>query len=311
MTRNNTLYAFTLMLLMCAAPLHAEDDHHGHEHGDDHGHEEPEGTEINKEVAEASGIRTEVAGSAIVTEAVTLTGRITLNDNTLARVKARFGGIVRDVKKGQGETVKADEVLATVESNESLQVYAVKSPISGVILARNTNVGDVAGDAPLFTIADMSNMWAEFHVFARDIDRIRSGQTVSINSVEGKYTVEAPISVILPLAEASSQTVVARVTLPNANGIWRSGMTVRGDVAVSQQEAKLAVKTSALQRMEGKSVVFVAEGDRYEPRPVKTGRTDKEWTEVLEGLKAGESYVSENSFLIKADIGKSGAEHTH
>ncbi len=307
MTRNNTLYAFALMLLLSSSPACAEEDHH--EHG--HGHEEHEGTEIPGEMAEKSGIRTLTAGSGVISETVTLTGRITLNENTLARVRARFAGIVRDVKKGQGETVTAGEVLATVESNDSLQAYAVKSPISGVILARNTNVGDVAGDAPLFVIADMSDMWAEFHVFARDIDRIHGGQKVTVSSVGGTHTAEASIGIVLPLAEASSQTVVARVTLPNAAGVWRSGMTVRGDVAVRQQDANLVVKTSAIQRMDGRSVVFVVEGDRYEPRPVTTGISGQEWTELRHGLKAGETYVSENSFLIKADIGKSGAEHEH
>jgi len=238
-----------------------------------------------------------------------LTGRITLNQNTTAQVKARFPGIVREVKKGLGETVKIGDVLAMVESNDSLQTYPVKSPISGVILARNTNVGDVAGDQSLFTVANVSDVWAEFHVFPRDIDRIQSGQTVKIISFEGEHTGEAKINVVSPIAEASSQTIVARATLQNPEGLWHSGMTVRGDVTVSEKEVPLAVKASAIQRMEGKTVVFVQEGDRYSMRPVKTGMSDANWVEVTDGLKANESYVSENSFLIKADIGKAGAEH--
>jgi cobalt-zinc-cadmium efflux system membrane fusion protein len=267
-----------------------------------------ESTVIPKETAESSGIRTLEAGKATVRETVTLAGRITLNENTTVKVKARFPGIVRDVKKGQGEAVSAGDVLATVESNDSLQPYPVKSPISGVILSRNTNIGDVAGEAPLFVIADVSDVWAEFHVFPRDVDRIRNGQTVLVTSFEGGHTSKAPITVVLPVAEVSSQTIVARATVRNPDGLWHSGMTVRGDVAVGERDVALGVKTAAIQRMEGKSVVFVQDGDKYTARPVKTGASDAEWTEVTSGLKQGEAYVSENSFLVKADIGKAGAK---
>ncbi len=213
------------------------------------------------------------------------------------------------MKKGQGDAVKRGDVLATVEANDSLQLYPVKSPLDGTIISLNTNVGDVAGDASLFTVADISDIWAEFHIFPRDIDRIESGQQVIVTSFEGNHTGTAPIAVVLPVAEASSQTIVARVVLPNGEGLWHSGMTVRGDVAVNEKQVPLAIKTSALQRMEGKTVVFVQTGNRYAMRPVTIGLSDPEWTEVREGLKAGETYVSKNSFMIKADIGKAGAEH--
>jgi len=270
---------------------------------------EADSTVIPQDIAAKSGIKSEAAGKAVIRETISLTGRITLNQNTTAQVKARFPSIVRAVKKGQGELVKVDDTLAIIESNESLQAYPVKSPIDGVVLARNTNIGDVASDTPLFTIADISNVWAEFHVFPRDIDMIKSGQSVKVTSFEGHHTGEAPITVVLPIAEASSQTVVARVVLPNAEGLWHSGMTVRGDVAVGETEVPVAVKTPSIQRMEGKTVIFIQKGDRYNMRSVKTGASDKDWTQITEGLESGEIYVSENSFMIKADIGKAGAEH--
>lgn len=279
------------------------------DHAEEGEHAVTDSTEISEEAAKKAGIGVEQVGAATVSETITLTGRITLNQNTTAQVKARFPGIVREVKKGQGEIIKTGDVLAMVESNDSLQTYPVKSPLNGVILARNTNVGDVAGDGPLFTVANISDVWAEFHVFPRDIDRIKNGQEVTVTSFEGHHSGQAQITVVLPVAETSSQTVVARVVLPNDKGLWHSGMTVRGDVAITEKEVPLAIKTAAIQRMEGKTVVFVKDGERYNMRPVKTGLSDPKWTEVREGLKAGETYVSGNSFMIKADIGKAGAEH--
>ncbi|MDO9461020.1 MAG: efflux RND transporter periplasmic adaptor subunit [Alphaproteobacteria bacterium] len=300
--------------------ISAEEDH-GHEEGkgahaddandeaDEEGH--GEGTQLSRESAEAAGVRTDAAASASIRETIRLTGRTTLNQNTTAQVRARFPGIVRAVRKGPGEAVNNGEVLATVESNESLQVYAVKSPIKGVIIVRNTNVGDVAGDAPMFTITDTSDVWVEFHVFPRDVDRIKIGQQVLITSFEGGHVSEAPITTLLPIVEASSQTVVVRLSLPNPEGLWRAGMTVRGDVVIDERLVPVAVKNAAIQRMEGKTVVFVQEGDRYETRPIRVGVDNGEWTEVTEGLQAGERYVSEKSFQIKADIGKAGAAHEH
>lgn len=297
------------------APAHEQEKEHAHgEEDKKHGEEDKkqgEGTEISAKSAEAAGIKIEEATSTSIHETVSLTGKIVLNQNTTAQVKARFPGIVREVKKGPGEMVSTGDVLAMIESNESLQVYAVKSPINGVVLSRTTNVGDVAGDMPMFTITDISDVWAEFHVFPRDIDRIKSGQKVLIISFEGDHKGEAIITTLLPIAEASSQTVVARVTLPNPDGVWRAGMTVRGDVVISERQADVAVKNTAIQRMEGNIVVFVQVGEKYEARTIRPGISDEQFTEVLEGLKAGERYVSENSFQIKANIGKAGAAHEH
>lgn len=268
----------------------------------------PDSTKIGQEMADQSNIVSEQAAAATIHETVTLTGRITLNPNTTAQVKARFPGIVREVRKGISETVNSGDILAMVESNDSLQIYPVKAPISGIILARNTNIGDVAADAPLFTIANLSDVWAEFHVFPHDLARIKAGQKVRIKSTDGSIAADAAIQSLLPVAEAVSQTVIARATLANPEGQWRSGMTVRGDVVLSEREVPVAVASTAIQRLEGATVVFVQEGQTYTARKVELGISDDRYTEIKSGLKVGERYVAQNSFTVKADIGKSGEE---
>lgn len=297
-------------------PVTAGEGKHDEEGGEEHGHGEEEkaeveATELTKESVGIAGVKVAEAAPGRIHESIRLTGRTTLNQNKTAEVTARFPGVVRQVKKGPGDLVNKGDILATVESNESLQVYSVRAPLTGVVLSRGTNVGDVAADMPMFTITDMADIWAEFHIFPRDMDRVKVGQTVLIMSFEGEHKGQSVINTLLPVAEASSQTVVARVTLPNPEGLWRAGMTVRGDVVIAEREAAVAVKTQAVQRMEGKPVVFVQKGGRYEARPVRIGASDDDWTEIVSGLKAGELYVSENSFQIKADIGKAGAEHEH
>lgn len=279
---------------------HAEEGH-GEEHGDK--------TEISKESVQAMKIEVLPAGAATVHQTVGLTGKITLNQNKTAQIKARFPGIVRDVKKGIGDEVKKGETLATVESNESLQVYPVTSPLDGIVIARNTNIGDVADAEPIFIVADLKELWAEFFIFSRDLDRIKPGQKIDVKSLTDGTSTEAVLNSLLPTAESSSQTVVARVVIDNPDNQWRAGMTVRGDVVLSEKEVPLAVKTTAIQRQEGTTVVYVQKGNDFEMRKVELGESDREWTEILSGLSAGENYVANNSFVIKADIGKSSAEH--
>lgn len=291
---------------------HEEDGHEGEEDGHGHGDEHEEGrTEIDADAAKAAGIRISTAEPKKIQDVLTLTGRIMLNRNTTADVRARFPGIVRSVKVNLGENVTKGQALATVESNESLSVYTITAPTDGVVLTRNTNIGNVAGDDALFTIADLSNVWAEFHVYPRDIGKVRENQQVRVHTLENGKDVEAPVTLILPTADPLSQTVIAVVSVPNKEGKWRPGMTVEGDVHISEKQVPLAVTTEAVQRMENKTVVFVKEGDRYEMRPVKLGASDGKYIEVREGLKAGEQYVSQGSFIVKADIGKAAAKHEH
>lgn len=297
---------------------HGHDDGHEHnDHGeetddhDEHGEHEEGKTEIASDAAKNAGVKTEKAASAKIGNVIPLTGRIVINQNTQAHVRARFPGIVRSVKVNLGETVEKGQVLAVIESNESLKDYNVTAPIKGVILERNTNLGDVANGEPLFTIADLSNVWAKFHVFPKDADMVKSGQSVRVHTLDEGKTGAAKIDMLFPTADALSQTLVAIAPLANEKGLWRPGMTVEGDVAVSEKQVNLAVRASALQTMENQTVVFVKDGNSYEQMPVQTGMSDGEYIEIKSGLKAGQEYVSEGSFIIKADILKAGAEHVH
>jgi len=88
-------------------------------------------------------------------------------------------------------------------------------------------------------------------------------------------------------------------------------MAVEAGIAVASRKVPLAVRTQALQRFRDFTVVFAKVGDTYEVRMLTLGQRSNEWSEVLEGLEPNEIYVSENSYLIRADIEKSGATHDH
>jgi cobalt-zinc-cadmium efflux system membrane fusion protein len=199
-----------------------------------------------------------------------------------------------------------------VESSHSLQTYAIPAPISGIIVEKNANVGDVTGDRAIMVIADPTKLHAEFFVYPRDAERVRRGQKVEVRSLSGAVKLEAEVEAILPTADIASQTLLAHVHLPSSMADdFRPGMGVEGSFAVSEIQVPLAVRTRAIQRFRDFEVVYAKVGNSYEVRMLEIGRRTPEWTEVLGGLEPGTAYVTDGAFLIRADIEKAGASHDH
>lgn len=267
-------------------------------------------TTIAAQIAESAGIRTEIAGAAPLTETVTLYGRIIANPERQRDLSARFPGLVRTVLRAPGDSVKSGEVLATIESNDSLRVYNLTAPLAGIVTARDANPGEQTGERTLFTITDTSAVLAELSVFPRDRARVKPGAAVQLRLADGQATAEGKIARI-DVKAGVNQAVSARVALEQLDAAFLPGTFVSGAVAVETREVPLAVKTVGLQAFRGFTVVYAQVGETYEVRMLDVGAQQGEWTEVLGGLEPGERYVTENSYLIKADIEKSGASHDH
>lgn len=268
-------------------------------------------TTIAPDMAAAAEIKTGTAGPGVLHETLSLYGVIQPNAEQVRSVVARFPGPIRSVTKQIGDTVKAGEALATIESNESLQTYTITAPINGVITQRKANAGEVAGSEPLFVISDFSSVWAELTVFARDRSRLQVGQRVEVVAADGEQHGDGAIAFIAPTGAAGNQSLVARVQLNNATSQWTPGVFVTGTVTVGEIQAPLVVANSALQSFRDFTVVFAQVGNTYEVRMLELGASDGEVTAVLGGLEPGTVYVTDNSYLIKADIEKSGASHDH
>ena len=269
-------------------------------------------TTIEPAEADAAGVKVEPAGPSVIEELVTLSGRVELQPQGKAEVRAWYPGRIMTMTRSIGERVKKGETLATVTSSESLQTYAIPAPISGVIMERGANVGDVAGSGALYVVADATKLHAEFFIYPRDAERLRAGQAVTVRNVGGEHAYKGNIEAVLPTADMLTQTVIAHVELPNPDGLtWRPGQAVEGEVVVGKKDVPLAVRTRALQRFRDFTVVYARVDDTYEVRMLELGRRSPEWTEVLGGIAPGEVYVSDNAFLIRADVEKSGASHDH
>lgn len=270
--------------------------------------EEGKHVKLTVEQIQTADIGLAQAGPAQIRERLPLFGVIMPNAEQVREVAARFPGAIRTVAKRVGDPVRKGEALATVESNESLQTYAVIAPLSGVITARNANPGEQAGDRSLFTVADLSTVWVELSVFPRDVARIRVGQSVRAKSAETGQSADGKVVYVAPFGTSSNQTLNARVLLDNAQGKWPPGLYVAAQVTLASAAVPLAVSSNALQTLEDRTVVFVQTEDGFEPRALELGRTDGDLAEVRTGLEPGETYATKNSFILKAELGKGEAD---
>ncbi len=267
-------------------------------------------TRIGAEIAESLGVETEVAGSAVLKDRLTLYGRIRANPERVREIRARFDGVVRTAHAEIGSTVSKGDRLLTVESDESLNAYSIVAPIGGVITQRDANPGEHTRGRLLLTITDTSSVWAELSVFPGQREGVQVGSPVSIAPAAGGEAVEGEISALEVLARPD-QSVVVRVVLENPDGMLLPGTFVTAEVTVGEHSVPLAVKRKGLQAFRDFTVVYAQVGEEYEVRMLDLGRQAGEWAEVLGGLAPGTRYVVANSYVIKADIEKSGASHDH
>ena len=164
--------------------------------------------------------------------------------------------------------------------------------------------------AVLFTITDPTSVWVELSIFPKDRQRIKPGAEVRIKAADSDATVSGRITRV-DVQTATNQSVTARASLDNSKGEFPVGSFVTADIAVAERKVPLAVKTTGLQPFRDFTVVFEQVGDTYEVRMLELGAKYGEWVEVLSGLEPGARYVAQNSYLIKADVEKSGASHDH
>ena len=288
-------------------------NHEGHEEDEhEHGHEESSPVEWTKELLKESNIKIKSVSSGEITLGIELPGKIVSYEPNVAHIIPRFPGIIKEARKHLGESVRKGEVLAVIESNQSLNPYEVKSPISGVVVKRHSTVGEYASETTgIFVIADLSKVWGEFYVFSDDFGKIEIGNEVMVQARPLDDPLVSTISFISRVVDEHTQSKFVRTILENPDGRLYPGAFVDALVKLKSIQAPMVVEKSAIQRLEGREVIFIWTGEGFESRPVITGKHDRHLVSILSGLHAEEQYATGNTFLIKAEIGKSEAEHAH
>jgi cobalt-zinc-cadmium efflux system membrane fusion protein len=292
------------------------EEHKGEAAGEGHGHEEhkEEIVRLSEEAMREFGVETAVAGPSQLRREIQIPGEVRLNETKMAHLVPRFPGVVMSVRHKLGDTVKAGEVMAVIESNESLVPYELKSLVDGTVISQHIALGEVLETSSQpFVVADLSTVWVDFSVYQKDIGMVRENQSVTIVAPHGLGTATGKISYLGPTMSETTRTALARVELPNPERRWLPGMFVTGRVEVEKKDYPLVIPQTAIQVFEDRESVFVKTKDGFVPRPVKLGQKDSASAEVLDGLAHGETFVAKGAFHLKADLlkGTLGDGHQH
>lgn len=192
----------------------------------------------------------------------------------------------------------------------NLTRYEIRSPIDGIVTEKHLSLGEaVTNNANIFIVADLSTVWAEMTIYAKDLNTVKVGQKATVKATAFESRSSGTVFYVGALVGEQTRTAKARVVLPNPQGVWRPGLPVNINVVADELEVPVAVSAEAIQTVRDWTVVFGRYGLNFEARPIELGRSDGRFIEVIKGLTAGEQYAAKNSFLIKADLGKAGASH--
>ena len=197
-------------------------------------------------------------------------------------------------------------------SSGGLNRFELRAPFDGVVIEKHLSLGEaVKEDAAVFTVSDLRQVWAEINVPAKDLPLVRVGEKVTIKATAFDASATGTITFVGSLIGEQTRMAKARVVLSNPQGAWRPGLFVNVEVTSSEADVPVTVAGDAIQTVGDKPVVFLKVNGGFIAQPVQLGRSDGTRVEVVQGLKAGAPYASAGSFVVKSELGKASAEHTH
>jgi cobalt-zinc-cadmium efflux system membrane fusion protein len=212
-------------------------------------------------------------------------------------------------------------VQALETSKEITPHYTVRAPIRGQVIEREATLGELVNPdrEALLILADMSTLWVLADVPESRLSHVALGAKaqVTVPALPGK-PLEGTVTFIAPALDPNTRTVSVRIEIEgNGHGL-RPGMFAQAVITESggdgRHEPVLAIPEEATQWVEGELVVFVpveGEENTFAKRPVKVGPAVGRLLPVVSGLKEGDPFVAAGSFILKAEHGKSSAEHVH
>ena len=201
---------------------------------------------------------------------------------------------------------------ANFPKNGGLNRFELRAPFDGMVVEKHITLGEsVKEDANVFTLSDFSTVWAEIVVPAKDLDKVRVGSETVVRSTTSDSKAAGKVAYVGSLIGEQTRSAKARVVLQNPQMAWRPGLYVNVELTASEAQVPVAVAADAIQSVNDKPVVFMRVAGGFVAQPIVAGRTDGKLVEIVKGLKPGVQYAAAGSFVIKAELGKGSASHSH
>ena len=264
--------------------------------------ESREAAQLKGEV-EASRARLALANSNLSREQRLFAQRVSPEQDLIA---ARTAAIEASIAYRQAQS----QVSAAGGGGGGLNRLGIVAPIGGQVIARPVVLGQtVAADTELYRIANLGRVSLALNLKPEDAGRVRPGNVVMVTA-PGRQT-SARISFVSPALDPETRQVPVIATLDNRGGQWRVGEPVSASVQLSGSGGSSAIRvpTTAVQTVEGKSVVFVRTPKGFQATPVTLGDAAGDTVIVRSGLTGREQIATTGSFTLKAELGKGEAAH--
>lgn len=231
--------------------------------------------------------------------------RIDENDKEHGTAKAIYESAK---KKLEVIGLSQEEIQTLADNHTPLTLLPVRAPFAGTLLnSGETRLGefvDIGQD--FFLLANLQNLWALADVFEKDLPLIREG--ISGGVIPAAYPndmYKARLTRIYDIVETSSRTIKARFEVSNSLGKLKSEMFVTVEVSSKLGGPNPKVSSTAIMKVKNGAYVFVAMNDTtFQRRDITLGKETKEYTEILDGLKAGENVVTKGTFYLKSELAK-------
>jgi cobalt-zinc-cadmium efflux system membrane fusion protein len=201
------------------------------------------------------------------------------------------------------------EIAALPEAPEArLRRQDVRAPIAGRVVERKVELGTAVGrdnlETELFVVVDLTRVWVELSVAAGDLPLMKEGQRVGISARELSETAKGKIVFVSPLVDKETRTARVVAEIENTDGTWRPGSFVTAAIALNEREVPVVAPTTAIQKVEGRPIVFVRTKNGFEKREIVLGQREDQTVEIVSGLTSGETIAATNTFSLKAELSK-------
>jgi membrane fusion protein, heavy metal efflux system len=224
---------------------------------------------------------------------------------------AEAGIVLRAAEQGLRALGFSDDYIAQLSTRQdnAAILYEMAAPFDATVTEKHISLGEVLKeDSSAFVIADLSSVWVNLDVHQKDLPYIRIGQRAVISVGSSIPDAEGAVSFLEPIATETNRTIHARVVMPNADARFRPGLFITGRIIIDDLRIPVLVSNDTLVMVEGKSCLFVKDGQRFRLQTVTTGRANGSYTEIVQGLTQGQTYVTKGAFTLKSELGKPEAE---
>ena len=187
---------------------------------------------------------------------------------------------------------------------------AIRSPIGGRITEVDTQLGAfVSAGAELFNVSDPRRVQVDAAVPVTDAQRIQPGDRALVELPNGGL-VEAKVRSVTPTLDPESRSATVVLQLTGAPGGLTQGQAVRVRISPRGSASnRIILPEEAVQQIGGRDMVFVQTKGGFQAIAVSVGSRSGGRIEILDGLRAGQTVVTQGAFVLKSQLGASEAEH--